>query len=347
MRATEWFKKAASLKGAKVTTATFDFAGLSPDTILDALESVGIYAQSGLLALNSYENRVYQLLAEDGRRYVVKFYRPGRWSQQQIVEEHQFALQLAAADVPVVAPLVFDGNTLLPWQGYWFTVFPSVGGRTFDGDDFDGLERIGQQLGRLHQVGANELFQHRPSIDSSMLKQAVAVLTEQAEIPDHLRQAFYPTLMQLAQAVEPHVQSLAALPQLRLHGDAHLGNILIRDEVVNFVDLDDSRNGPAIQDLWMFLSGPRDQQLAQLDALIEGYEMFQPFDHGQFALIEPMRGLRMIHYMAWLTQRWCDPAFPRSFTWFNTMRYWEDQVLAMKEQLAALAEPPLSLLPNI
>lgn len=326
--------------------ATFDFAGLSPDTILDALESVGIYAQSGLLALNSYENRVYQLLADDSKRYVVKFYRPGRWSLEQIQEEHDFALQLAAADVPVVAPLQFAGKTLLPWQGYWFTVFPSVGGRTFDGDDFDGLERIGQQLGRLHEVGAKSQFQHRLRINQEMLTQAMTVLTEQAEIPQHLHPAFYPTLEHLAQAIAPHINTMTELPQLRLHGDAHLGNILIRDEVVNFVDLDDSRNGPAIQDLWMFLSGPRDQQLAQLDALVEGYEMFRPFDHRQFALIEPLRGLRMIHYMAWLTQRWCDPAFPRSFTWFNTTRYWEDQVLAMKEQLAALAEPALSLRPG-
>ncbi|MBW8189901.1 serine/threonine protein kinase [Neiella marina] len=327
-------------------TATFDFAGLSPDTILDAIESVGIYAQSGLLALNSYENRVYQLLADDGQRYVIKFYRPGRWSLAQIQEEHDFALQLAAADVPVVAPLQFDGKSLLPWQGYWFTVFPSVGGRTFDSDDFDGLERIGQQLGRIHEIGDQQLFEHRLSINPDMLQQAMAVLTEQAEIPSHLHPAFYPTLEHLAGAVAPHVEAMTKLPQLRLHGDAHLGNILIRDEVVNFVDLDDSRNGPAIQDLWMFLSGPREQQLAQLDALVEGYEMFRPFDHRQFALIEPLRGLRMIHYMAWLTQRWCDPAFPRSFTWFNTTRYWEDQVLAMKEQLSALAEPALSLRPG-
>lgn len=328
------------------TNAGFDFSGLSPDTILDALESVGIYAQSGLLALNSYENRVYQLLAEDGCRYVVKFYRPQRWSLDQIQEEHDFAHELAYADVPVVAPIKFDGESLLPWNDFWFTVFPSVGGRTFDGDDYEGLERIGQQLGRIHQIGAEKSFKHRLAIDSGMLAAGVDIIRNQAEIPAHIHEAFFGTMEALAQAIEPHLQQVSQMPQLRLHGDAHLGNILIRDEEVSFVDLDDSRNGPAIQDLWMFLSGDRDQQLTQLDALVEGYELFRPFEHNQLALIEPMRGLRMIHYMGWLTQRWVDPAFPRSFTWFNTMRYWEDQVLAMKEQLAALKEKPLSLRPE-
>ncbi|MCM2678187.1 serine/threonine protein kinase [Echinimonas agarilytica] len=327
--------------------ASFDFSGLSPDTILDALESVGIRAESGLLALNSYENRVYQLLAEDQRRYVVKFYRPARWSLEQIREEHAFAHDLADADVPVVAPLKFNGESLLQWQDFWFTVYPSVGGRTFDGDDYDGLERIGQQLGRLHEVGARSLFEHRPAIDMSMLNNGLEIIRSQAEIPSHIDQAFHTTLDALASAVAERMQGMCDLPQLRLHGDAHLGNILIRDQEVNFVDLDDSRNGPAIQDIWMFLSGERDQQLTQLDALVEGYEVFRSFDHKQLSLIEPMRGLRMIHYMGWLTQRWVDPAFPRSFTWFNTMRYWEEQILAMKEQIAALDERPLSLLPDV
>ena len=325
----------------------FDFSSLSPDTILDALESVGIHAESGLLALNSYENRVYQLLAEDRLRYVVKFYRPERWSVAQIEEEHQFAIELQEADVPVVAPLRFDGETLLPWQNYWFTVYPSVGGRTFDGDDYDGLERIGQQLGRLHQIGAESLFQHRPSVDLLMLSQAYEVIQKKADIPSHLEQAFFPTLEMLVAQIKLRLSAISTLPQLRLHGDAHLGNILIRDEEVNFVDLDDSRNGPAIQDFWMFLSGDREQQLTQLDALVEGYELFRSFDHRQLELIEPMRGLRMVHYMAWLTRRWCDPAFPRSFPWFNTIHYWEQQVLTMKEQLSALNDAPLTLLPSV
>ena len=324
----------------------FDFSGLSPDTILDALESVGVRAESGLLALNSYENRVYQLLAEDRKRYVVKFYRPQRWSLAQIQEEHDFAHELAEADVPIVAPLKFDGESLLPWHGFHFTVFPSVGGRTFDGDDYDGLMRIGQQLGRLHQVGEQRCFACRPSLDLGMLTTALDVIRNQAQIPSHIHDAFHTTLNLLAERVASRLNRLEALPQIRLHGDAHLGNILIRDEEVHFVDLDDSRTGPVIQDLWMFLSGDREQQLSQLNALVEGYELFRDFEHKQLAFIEPLRGLRMLHYMAWLTQRWIDPAFPRSFPWFNTMRYWEDQVLAMKEQLSAMEERPLSLRPE-
>ncbi len=328
------------------STIGFDFSGLAPETILDAIESVGLYAQSGLLPLNSYENRVYQFLAEDGRRYVVKFYRPQRWSEAQLREEHAFALALAEADVPVVAPLQFDGESLLPWQEYWFCLYPSVGGRSFDGDDYDGLERIGQQLARLHQVGAERPFIHRLSVNQSMLTDAMVVLQQQAEIPLHIEKAFHTSLELLAETVEQGLQRLDGTQQIRLHGDAHLGNILIRDEQVQLVDLDDSRNGPAIQDLWMFLSGDRQQQLAQLDALVSGYEMFRPLESSEFELIEPLRGLRMIHYMAWLTQRWSDPAFPRSFNWFNTPRYWEEQVLALKEQVATLAEPPLALTPG-
>lgn len=321
----------------------FHFSHLTPDLMLDAVESVGLIADSGLLALNSYENRVYQFIARDEQRYVVKFYRPQRWSNAQIREEHSFAFALQDAEVPVVAPLVIDGESLFEYADYRFSLFPSVGGRAFDGSDFEQLVRIGEQLGRLHQQGRAELFQHRPAIDQQMLQQALTVLRQQAEIPEHIRMAFFSVVDRLQPKIEAALAYGKSIQMLRLHGDAHAGNLLIRDELLHFVDLDDARNGPAVQDLWMFLSGDRGNQLAQLDALLEGYELFAEFNRAELALIEPLRALRMLHYMAWLVQRWADPAFPRNFSWFNTVSYWESQVLALKEQLAALDEPPLQL----
>lgn len=325
------------------SASQFHFSSLTPDLMLDAIESVGCIADSGLLALNSYENRVYQFIARDEQRYVVKFYRPERWHDAQIDEEHQFALALQAAEVPVIAPIVMDGQTLFHYQGHRFSLFPSVGGRAFDGSDFDQLTRIGEQLGRLHQVGRACAFEYRPSIDLQMLDNAVRVLKAQADIPAHIQGAFFSVVDRLIPLIERAFQTNSHIEMLRVHGDAHAGNLLIRDELLHFVDLDDARNGPAIQDLWMFLSGDRANQLAQLDALLEGYELFSAFNRAELALIEPLRALRMLHYMAWLVQRWDDPAFPRNFSWFNTVRYWESQVLVLKEQLATLDEPPLQL----
>jgi len=325
------------------SASQFHFAGLTPDLMLDAIESVGLLADSGLLALNSYENRVYQFIARDERRYVVKFYRPERWSDAQIAEEHQFAAELCAAEVPVVAPLQIDGQSLFHFQGHRFALFPSVGGRAFDGSDFEQLVRIGEQLGRLHQVGRAAVFQQRPTIDQQMLEHAISVLRQQAAIPEHIRAAFFSVIDYLQPRLQQALAESQALPLMRLHGDAHAGNLLIRDELLHFVDLDDARNGLAVQDLWMFLSGDRANRLAQLDALIEGYELFCPFNRAELKLIEPLRALRMLHYMAWLVQRWQDPAFQRNFSWFNTVGYWESQVLALKEQLAVLDEAPLQL----
>ncbi|MGR5066101.1 serine/threonine protein kinase [Photobacterium sp. DNB22_13_2] len=323
----------------------FNFADLNPDLLLDALDSIGIRAESGLLPLNSYENRVYQFVAEDGARYVTKFYRPQRWTNEQIDEEHQFTLELAEQEIPVAAPININGRTLHPFnQNHRLALFPSVGGRQFEVDNFDQLEWVGRFLGRIHQVGQRTTFQHRPTIGlDEYLYQPRRVLEQSAMIPDHLKHAFFSDLDTLIRELEQQWQT--DWQPIRLHGDCHPGNILWRDGPL-FVDLDDARNGPAVQDLWMLLNGDRHDQLAQLDTILEAYCEFADFDQKQLQLIEPLRGLRMVHYMAWLARRWEDPAFPHAFPWFSDAKYWEGQVLAFKEQLAALNEPPLQLMPQ-
>lgn len=322
----------------------FSFSGLSPDTILDALESQGIFLQSGLLALNSYENRVYQFLCEDGKRYVAKFYRPGRWSNEQILEEHRFAHALVENEIPLAAPIELNGDTLhhhnVEGTDYRFALFPSVGGRQFENDNLDQLEWMGRFIGRIHRVAQAASFEYRPAIDvESYLDEPKRELEQSTLLPAHLKTAFFAILNPVIEATKDAYRPTS---YIRLHGDCHPGNILWRDGPT-FVDLDDCRMGPAIQDLWMMLSGDRQQQLLQLDTLVEAYEEFHPFDNSQLGLIEPLRAMRMVHYMAWLSRRWEDPAFPRAFPWFAEDKYWEGQILALKEQLAALQEPPLKL----
>ncbi|RCU45452.1 serine/threonine protein kinase [Corallincola holothuriorum] len=325
----------------------FHFAKLTPELILDALESQGIRVDSGLLPLNSYENRVYQFLDEERQRYVVKFYRPERWSDDAILEEHAFTQQLLDAEVPVVAPLTFAGKTLLKAEGYRFVVFPSVGGRHLEVDNLDQLEWVGRFVGRLHMVSSKQDFVHRPTLDfDSFGAQSAEYLQQANMLPDSLKTPFFTVLEHLLTALQRHLAEAAAYTPIRLHGDCHPGNILWRDEIgPQFVDLDDARMGPAVQDIWMLLSGERAERILQLELILEGYEQFCEFDNKQLALIEPLRALRQIHYMAWLARRWQDPAFPQAFPWFNSDKYWEGQILACKEQLSSLQEPPLSLQP--
>ena len=324
----------------------FSFQNLTPERIVDALAAVGVDPQSGLLALNSYENRVYQFTADDQRRYVAKFYRPARWSDAAILEEHQFTLELAQEEIPAVAPLVLQGTTLHCYQGYRFAVFPSVGGRAVEPGDLDQLERIGRQLGRLHAVAKQGQFQHRPSMNLPVdLEAALAALRSSPLLPAGLHDAFFT----IAELITTQLQQvdLSVFAQQRLHGDSHLGNMLLRDEQLMFVDFDDARTGPAIQDLWMMLAGEdRAECTLQLDVLLEGYQEFCDFDLREVQLIEPLRSFRIIYYMAWLARRWNDSAFQRAFPWFAEQRYWEQQVLTLKEQYAALQEPPLQLQPQ-
>lgn len=327
-----------------MTMQAFNFDNLTPDFMWFALESIGVRAESGLLALNSYENRVYQFTDEDRKRYVVKFYRPQRWNKAQIQEEHDFALELIDQEIPVAPPMRINGATLHEYQGYLFALFESVGGRQYEVDNLDQLEGVGRFLGRIHKASAAKTFQHRPTISlDEYLHQPRKILENSQFIPMHLENAFFNDIDMLIKELESQWPS--NIENIRLHGDCHPGNILWRDGPM-FVDLDDARNGPAVQDLWMLLNGERQDKLMQLDILLENYQEFCDFNSSQLKLIEPLRGLRMVHYMAWLAKRWDDPAFPLAFPWFNDPKYWEQQVLACKEQIATLQEPPLSLMPQ-
>ena len=322
----------------------FNFDALTPDFMWYALESIGVRAESGFLPLNSYENRVYQFTDEERQRYVVKFYRPERWSSEQIQEEHDFTLELIESDIPVAPPIKIQGQTLHQYQGYQFALFDSVGGRQFEVDNLEQLEGVGRFLGRIHKVGARIAFKHRPTISlEEYLHQPRKILEQSQFIPFHLENAFFNDLDLLIQSLQQQWDDSANI--IRLHGDCHPGNILWRDGPM-FVDLDDSRNGPAVQDLWMMLNGERADKLMQLDILLEAYQEFNDFNTNELKLIEALRGLRMVHYMAWLAKRWQDPAFPIAFPWFDDPKYWESQVLAFKEQISALSEPPLSLMPQ-
>ncbi|WP_312952477.1 serine/threonine protein kinase [Superficieibacter sp.] len=321
----------------------FTFQTLHPDTIMNALFEQGIRVDSGLTALNSYENRVWQFQDEDRRRFVVKFYRPQRWSAEQIEEEHQFALELQHDDFPVAAPLQFNGQTLLRHQGFFYAVFPSVGGRQFEADNLDQMEWVGRYLGRLHQTGRKQHFQYRPTIGlQEYLTEPRQVFEDSTLIPARQKDAFLETTDALIAAVNGQWHN--RFTTIRLHGDCHAGNILWRDGPL-FVDLDDARNGPAIQDLWMLLNGERSEQRMQLETIIEAYEEFSEFNTDELGLIEPLRAMRLIYYLAWLIRRWGDPAFPVNFPWLAEEDYWYRQKQIFTEQIRVLQEPPLQLTP--
>lgn len=321
----------------------FNFQQLHPDTILDALWETGIRVESGLTALNSYENRVYQFSDEERTRYVVKFYRPERWSPQQIEEEHQFTAELLADEVPVAAPLVLQGKTLHQHQGYLYTVFPSLGGRQYETDNYDQLEWVGRYLGRIHQTGRKNLFTERPTIGlEEYIIQPLQVLEASSLIPGKLKKALLNSVSLIGTTLQNcwHTQWHA----LRLHGDCHPGNILWRDGPL-FVDLDDARNGPAVQDLWMLINGDIQEQRLQWDILLEAYSEFCEFDTHELSLIEPLRAMRMVYYLAWVVRRWQDPAFPASFPWMTDEDFWRRQIAIFNEQARLLQEPPLQLMP--
>lgn len=321
----------------------FTFQTLHPDTIMDALFEQGIRVDSGLTPLNSYENRVYQFQDEDRQRFVVKFYRPQRWSVDQIEEEHQFALDLVADDVPVAAPLQFNGQTLLSHQGFYFAVFPSLGGRQFEADNIDQMEWVARYLGRIHQTGKKSVFSSRPTIGiAEYLLEPRQVFETSTLIPSGLKAEFLAATDNLINAVTASWDN--NVKTLRLHGDCHAGNILWRDGPL-FVDLDDARMGPAIQDLWMLLNGDKAEQRMQLETIIEAYEEFTPFNSDEIALIEPLRAMRFVYYLAWLIRRWDDPAFPRNFPWLTGEDYWRNQISTFIEQVKVLQEPPLQLTP--
>ena len=328
---------------ASIQSAT-PYAGLNPDLILDAIESIGFRCDGRLLALNSYENRVYQIGIEEQAPLVVKFYRPGRWSDEQVLEEHAYVQDLEAREIPVVGPLIANDKTLHEFSGFRFTAFPRRGGRAPELDRPEVLEWMGRFLGRIHAVGAIKPFVHRPAltIDSFGTEPRDWLLTHDF-IPADLRDAWLSVINQALDGVAQCFKHADAINNIRLHGDCHGGNVLYTDDGPHFVDFDDSRMGPAMQDLWMLLSGTRQEMAKQLREVIEAYEEFCDFDRRELHLIEALRTLRLIHYAAWLAQRWDDPAFPHAFPFFNTQRYWQDRILELREQVAAMEEGPLQL----
>ncbi len=317
------------------------YEGLTPDVMLAAVESVGFVPNGRMLALNSYENRVYQIGTEDGF-VVVKFYRPGRWSNEALAEEHEFALELASHEIPVVPPLVIDGKTLHEHAGYRFALYERRGGRWPELADSSEWIQMGRFLGRIHAVGAVRPFRARPTLaPAEIARSAAKTVLEGGWLPEHLVDSYRTITAQLVARLEQRLEETGRYRVLRIHGDCHRGNVLWTDAGPHFVDLDDCVNGPAVQDLWLFLSGSREEMTGQLADLLEGYEEFASFDARELRLVEVLRTARLIHYSAWITQRWADPAFPRAFPWIAENKYWEEHVLTLKEQLAALDEPPL------
>jgi len=320
------------------------YSTLTPDVVLDALESVGVRGDGRLLALNSYENRVYQVYVEDAPPVVAKFYRPARWTDAQILEEHAFVAELAEREIPVVASLVLSGRTLNEHAGFRFAVYPRRGGRTPELEDPETLEWIGRFIGRIHAVGATKPFAHRPAIDlASFGEEPRDWLLGHGFVPPSLLDAWRSVVDLALAGTRRSFDRAGGVRALRLHGDCHAGNVLWTDDGPHFVDFDDARTGPAMQDLWMLLSGDRPSMTKQLLDVLAGYEDFAEFDRRELHLVEALRTLRLVHYSAWLARRWDDPAFPAAFPWFNTERYWQDRILELKEQVALMDEGPLEL----
>ncbi|NOY66633.1 MAG: serine/threonine protein kinase [Gammaproteobacteria bacterium] len=313
--------------------------------VLQAIESLGFETNGRQLALNSYENRVYQVGLEDDKPLIVKFYRPGRWSVDAIMEEHEFSLALAGKELPIVAPLRDEsGKTLHNYKGFLFAIFPREGGHWPELNQPEHREWMGRFLAQIHLLGESAQFIHRPGISiKTYAEDSVQYLLENNFIPRDLLLAFQTLTDDLLIQVRRCYERAGQVKQLRIHGDCHSGNILWTDDGPHFVDFDDTRTGPAVQDLWMLLSGDRQEMSIQMSDIIEGYEMFREFDVRELHLIEPLRTMRMLNYSAWLARRWDDPAFPHNFPWFNTPRYWEDQILSLREQSARLDEPILMI----
>lgn len=323
------------------------YESLTPDRVLDAVESQGFLSDARILALNSYENRVYQVGLEEGNPIIAKFYRPGRWSREQILEEHDFSLELQEMEFPIVAPMQNDQNeTLHEFEGFQFSLFKRMGGYPPELDNLDHLLILGRCMGRLHQLGSAKPFEHRPSINLQRYgTENVTFLLENNFIPDSLREAYETLTRDILHRLST-IESQYQPEMIRVHGDSHVGNILWRDDNPHFVDFDDTCMAPAVQDLWMFLSGDRASQTVQMSELLEGYSEFSDFNPIELNLVEYLRTLRLINYSGWLAKRWDDPAFPMAFTWFNTERYWAEHILELREQLAALDEPPLAVFGN-
>ena len=329
-------------KPGKARDSSLAYQELTPDDIIASVESVGLACDGRLLALNSYENRVYRVGLEGAMPVVAKFYRPGRWSDAAIIEEHTFARELADAEIPVVPPLAHAGRTLHFHGDFRFAVYPCHGGRAPELDDMELLTQLGRLVARIHLMGAHRPFRHRLHIGLDTYgEKSREFLLAAGFIPEDLQEAYEGVCEHAFAGVRACYERAGTARQLRLHGDFHPGNVLVLGEQVHIVDLDDALTGPAVQDLWMFLSGNREEQTPQLEKLLAGYTEFRAFDALELNLIEALRTLRIMHYAAWLARRWEDPAFRMAFPWFNTQRYWDEHVLALREQVALMEEYPL------
>jgi Ser/Thr protein kinase RdoA (MazF antagonist) len=325
---------------------SYAFERLTPDMIMDAVESCGYISDGRLLALNSYENRVYQVGIENAEPFIAKFYRPKRWTSEQIHEEHQFCFQLQEQELPVVCPLINrDGNSLHCHSGFQFSLYPRRGGHAPELDNLDNLFILGRLLGRFHGIGSVSDFKARPKLDIQTFGWQAYEFISEHFIPAELSPAYDSLLPDVLNKCQCILDDFGKINWIRVHGDCHSGNILWRDDNPHFVDFDDARMAPAVQDLWMLLSGDRHEQKAQMAELVEGYSEFNTFDLRELALIEVLRTLRIIHHSAWIGRRWSDPAFPRAFPWFDSARFWSDQILTLREQFAALDESPLEIMP--
>lgn len=334
-----------SSSGGSDDPATLAYQQLRPEDILDALEAVGLDCDGRLLALNSYENRVYQVGLEDAGNVVAKFYRPQRWSDDAILEEHDFCYELVEDEIPVLAPLELQGETLHHRDQFRFAVFDCRGGRPPELDNAETLAQLGRLVARIHLIGASEDFEFRPTLDiESFGVESRDYLLAEGFIPADIEAAYTSTCDDVLWNIERCYERAGNVRDIRLHGDFHPSNLLVANDQMHIVDLDDTRTGPAIQDLWMFLSGDRTEQTPQLSELLDGYSQFRQFDARELNLIEALRSLRIMHYAAWLARRWEDPAFKTAFPWFNSQRYWDEHVLALREQIALMQEEPLTWL---
>jgi len=319
------------------------YESLTPDVVLDSLEQQGYLCNGHLLALNSYENRVYQIGLDSGDYLIAKFYRPGRWSDDTILEEHEFSLELASYDLPVITPLAdSNNNTLFHFADFRFALFPRSGGRAPELDNPEHLKMLGRLMGRIHSIAAIKPFHDRPKLTLERFgTEALAYLLENDCIAPEVRFNFEVAANEVLSLCEQQLAVNSHIRQIRLHGDCHPGNILWTDTGAHFVDLDDCQTGPAVQDLWMFLSGTSGEMESQLVLLLNEYTQFFDFDPSELVLIETLRSLRLIHYNAWLARRWSDPAFPLHFPWFDSPRYWEEQLITLREQIERMNEPTL------
>jgi Ser/Thr protein kinase RdoA (MazF antagonist) len=334
-------ERGGGAREAREPVSARPFAGLSPEVVLDALASAGFEPDGRLLALNSYENRVYQVQSTQGL-LILKFYRAGRWTDEQIAEEHEFTAEMAASELPVAAPLRLAGRTLLRYREFRFAVFPWLQGRSPELDAPEARTMLGRAIARIHAIGGVRTFAVRPHLTVERLGHAARAAVLASELlPESLAERYAQASSLLLRQIEDLLASVGPVAEVRIHGDLHLGNLLWNAQGAVFVDLDDCMMGPRIQDLWMLLSGSPWEQQRQWEEILAGYQQFADFDFREVRMVEPLRGLRMLHHAGWVAQRWDDPAFPRAFPWFGETRNWESYVTDLFEQSITIESQPL------